>query len=147
MKYTLFDTMTGVITDRRPFVTEGKICFSFENHPEKATLFAKAENGATWYRDLDEFGNCEIPAVIGRVNVWVKVFGLHVKTWECEPIVTTELSDGRILVCPHDTNLPDEMARIRVENQEIRDEQERLHEEIAQISARIEKMLEGWNIT
>lgn len=147
MKYTLFDTLSGVVTDRHPLLLEsGEILLLFAGAPDNSTVLVKSESGHCWYRDIVD-GRCYIPVIPGHLSVWVKHFDKQVTTWECEGLCITSLGEGRTLVLPDDTNLPKEMARLYVENQNIRDEQKSIKEELAKLRERLEKMLEGWNIT
>lgn len=145
--YKLFDTMTGAILDRNPVIVQGKIGIQFLGAPAKSVAFIKSENGDTFYRDLNESFSCEIPVREGVLKVWVKTFGTSFKTWECEEMVVSRVDDSHHLVCPNDNNLPAEFVRLREENQEIREKNKELEKHIAETNARIDKMLEGWDIT
>ena len=147
MIYALFDTMTGAVIDRAPAVVGEKISLQFNGAPEKATVFVKAENGDTFYRDLGKDGSCEIPVRYGVLKVFVKTFGTSFRTWECEELKISRIDEGRNLLCPNDTNLPLEFVKLRQENQEIRENEKRLQAQIDATNVRIDKMLDGWDIT
>lgn len=147
MTYALFDNTTGAVIDRTPTIVEGKISFQFNRAPANATAFIKAENGDTFYRDLNEDGTCEIPAREGVLKVYVKTFGTSFRTWKCEELAVSRVDSDRYLLSPNDTNLPVEFVRLKQENQEIREKQKELEKQIAETNVRIDKMLEGWDIT
>ena len=147
MTYALFDNMTGAVVDRTPVVIEEKIALQFNGAPKKATAFIKADNGDTFYRDLNEDGTCEIPVREGVLRVYVKTFGTSFRTWKCEELAVSRVDSDRYLLSPNDTNLPVEFVRLKQENQEIREKQKELEKQIAETNVRIDKMLEGWDIT
>lgn len=147
MRYTLFDTMSGAITDRKPIVTQtGTFQIDVHGAPSGSKLLVRNENGDTYYRDVND-GVCVLPVVLGVLEVWVKHFGERVITWRCEPLCATDIGDGRVLVLPHDTNIPAEMATVREELQRTRDDFKRLLAAYEELDERINKMLEGWHIT
>lgn len=155
MKYRLLDNNTGVILTRSaeiatPPVCVGDGCFIvFEGAPD-GSVAVFTWKGYTFYRDLVG-GKCAFPKAIdgGDVDVTVALISADGKTrrWECEGMIARRTADGNIIIAPNDANLPGEIARLRIENEQLRDEQARLNERLLELDKKLTRIMEGYNIT
>lgn len=155
MKYRLLDNNTGVILTRSaeiatPPVCVGDGCFiSFEGAPDGAVAVFTWK-GYTFYRDLAS-GKCAFPQAIdgGDVDVTVALIATdgNTRRWECEGLIARRTADGNIIIAPNDANLPGEIARLRIENDQLRDEQARLNERLLELDKKLTRIMEGYNIT
>ena len=144
MKFAIFDNFTGVAIDRAPIlIQDGVLPIELEGADEGASVVLKSEKGVTYYREI-KGGKCEFPLtrLNGVLSVCVKVFSTHIKTWCCESIVLRRTDNG-VLVAPNDSDLPNEVVRIKRENQSLRDEVKLLKEQIQKINERIDDMVDG----
>lgn len=147
MKYTLFDTNNGVLIDRTPSLVEDSIRLEFNGAPEGAMAILKGER-ETHYEALEN-GACTIPlsGLVGAVTVTVKLFEKTVSEWKCDEIVVLKLEEGRYLVSANDYNLPNEIARLYVENQDIRNANKALAEQVCGLEKRLDAIMTGWSLT
>lgn len=147
MRYSLFDTMKGVIIERTPYAVKERATLAFNGAREGDTLMSLSKDGASFYRKLDADLECSLPITEGITKIYIKRFGTTVKTWECEAINAIRLKDGQYLVCPADMDIPTEIVRIQEENQRINDRCASLEDSIRALNRRIDDMLDGWGIT
>lgn len=155
MKYRLLDNDTGVILTRSaeiatPPVCVGDGCFIvFEGAPD-GSVAVFTWKGYTFYRDLAS-GKCAFPQAIdgGDVDVTVALIATdgNTRRWECEGLIVRRTADGNIIIAPNDANLPGEIARLRIENDQLRDEQARLNERLLELDKKLTRIMEGYNIT
>lgn len=155
MKYRLLDNDTGVILTRSAEITPPPVCvgdgcfISFEGAPDGAVAVFTWK-GYTFYRDLAS-GKCAFPQAIdgGDVDVTVALIATdgNTRRWECEGLIARRTADGSIIIAPNDANLPGEIARLRIENDQLRDEQARLNERLLELDKKLTRIMEGYNIT
>lgn len=155
MKYRLLDNNTGVILTRSAEITPPPVCvgdgcfISFEGAPDGAVAVFTWK-GYTFYRDLAS-GKCAFPQAIdgGDVEVTVALIATdgNTRRWECEGLIARRTADGNIIIAPNDANLPGEIARLRIENEQLRDEQARLNERLLELDKKLTRIMEGYNIT
>jgi hypothetical protein len=144
MRFVLFDTMSGAIVERTPYVATDKLTLAFDNAPENAVAVIKSGH-VTHYTEL-KGGKCTIPTegMLGTVLVSVKVFGKTVREWVCEEIALSEIEENKFLVAPNDSNLPQEFTRLRIEHQRVFDELKAANERISALERKIDEMMTGW---
>lgn len=146
--YRLLHDMTGVMPDRTPMVSDGKFHFSFDLAPEGAVAVFRTPSRKI-YKSLTN-GACELDAagIEGEVGVTVAQFeGLaDAKRWKCDGLVIHHLSSGEVLVVPSDGNLSEEVAKLRVRLDEAEQDRLRLGEEIQELRAMYQKIMDGYNI-
>lgn len=148
MEYQLLHNMTGVLIKRTPEVTNKKLRFFFALAPEGAMAVFTTNRGEI-YRNITE-GVCELDAfsIEGEIGVTVAQFdGLaDAKRWKCDGLVIHHLSSGEVLVIPSDGNLSEEVAKLRVRLDEAEQDRLRFGEEIQEIRAMYQKIMDGYNI-
>ena len=149
MIYKIFDNDTGVILSRNPVTVYDDLSVSFSGAPENATAIFDTEN-ASLYRPLTD-GACTVPAdvLIGAIRVTVVVFDGSAcsRRWPCEELFAEKLRDGGTLVFPNDMNLPQRFVELKKENDDIRQSQKRIEERLAELEDRIERLLDGYDLT
>ena len=148
MKFKLLDNFTGVISERRVEKLREELEFVFENPPNNA--IAVLENmGNLFYRDLVD-GKCTIPSRTLEGIIQVRVSLLDGSTlpfsWKCESVEIIRMSPDTVIVAPNDTDMPEKIVELKIENQSLRAENNRLWAEIAGINKKIERLYEGYDI-
>jgi hypothetical protein len=85
----------------------------------------------------------------GDVEVTVSLHNdrLPITRWKCEDFHVNHIADVSIMVAPSDADLQAEVVRIRVENDQLRDEQARLNERLLELDKKLTRIMEGYNIT
>lgn len=150
MKYRLLGNRTGVILTRSPELHNKKDFYvEFMNAPEGAVAVFEC-GGKTFYREIQN-GRCAVLIGVMSGDVEVTVF-LHndrspITRWKCEDFHVNHISDVSIMVAPSDADLQAEVVRIRVENDQLRDEQARLNERLLELDKKLTRIMEGYNIT
>lgn len=147
MEYKLLDNGTGIILTRQPEIVSDMLYISFDGAPRDATAIITA-NGSSIYRLLED-GMCSIPASAGIVAVGIAELDGSAKPrrWICEGLKAEPLKDGQTLYAPNDGNLPETVAKLRLENQAIRESLSSLENSIKALREKFQKMMEGYDIT
>ena len=81
-----------------------------------------------------------------KVSVTVLDGNSNAPKWRCEEIKASK-QQGGVLVCPNDMNIPMQMVEIQLEQQKIKGEIEKLAENYSELNKKLEKLLEGYDIT
>ena len=147
MKYKLLSTGYGVLSDRAPVSSSSEVTFAFEGAPENASAFFVSAKG-TFYRSLVG-GACSIHAsnLVGKCEVGV-ILPDTSKTpcrWTCEGIVG-KLCPGGVWIVPDDGNIPEKMARLAIEAEELRAQQLTVIMMMQKLREDFEKFFEGYDI-
>lgn len=147
--YKLLDNDTGVITARTPVVTDVQAEICFDGYPENALAVFKYGTGREVYRELVE-GKCliEFPERRGIVKVAVvdNTGTSSPRRWVCEQLQYYHIPSGEVIICPNDSNLPLEFVKLKIENEELRADNKKLHERLDELDARLTKIMEGYDI-
>ena len=149
--YRLLTNSTGVLLARGAQLVRDSLFVRFENTPENATAIFEC-GGKECYRVLSEQeqSDCVIPAdfLNGTVKVTVAVLDGSARPtkWICEAFTAERQEDGSIFVAPDDTNLPQKVADLRVENDALRKNVKELTQKIENLETRIQTMLEGYDL-
>ena len=148
MEYHLLHDMTGVLINRTPGITCKTIHFSFDLAPEGAMAVFTTNRGEIYRNIID--GACELDAfsIEGEIGVTVAQFdGLaDAKRWKCDGLVIHHLSNEEVLVIPSDGNLTEEVAKLRIRLDKAEQDRRRLGEEIQELRAMYQKIMDGYNI-
>ena len=56
------------------------------------------------------------------------------------------IPSGEVIICPNDSNLPLEFVKLKIENEELRADNKKLHERLDELDARLTKIMEGYDI-
>jgi hypothetical protein len=147
--YRLLGGGRGVIPNRNPICTSEDVVFRFENAPIGATAVF-ACNGAERYRDIAADGSCVVPLrfLNGRVDVSVALFDGTVKPpkWACEGLVATPQEDGKVFIAVNDNDLPEKIANLFCEIDDLRTEFLKVQETSDKVSKRLDSILEGYHL-
>lgn len=150
IKYKLLDDGTGVILTRQPLLFPGEdLSIQFEGASVGAVaIFESGEKD--YYRDIVD-GMCVAPAYKFDRSVRVTVVAVDgsiaPSRWACEGLLIDRLPDGSALVCPNDMNLPGEVVRLRLENQQLWEGQAMLNQRLDELNRRLDRIMEGYNLT
>ena len=148
MKYLLLKDMTGVIRDRSPEVSGRILKFEFDQAPAGALAVFKTNRGDIYLALQD--GCCELDStgLIGEIGVTVAVFDgtAEAQRWQCEGIILYSLTDGNLLLVPHDGNLSQTVAIMHIRLDACEETNRRLTEEISKLREEQQKLMTGYNI-
>jgi len=76
-----------------------------------------------------------------------KSYTVSPEKWACEGLKITKQKKGGVLVSPNDMNIPEQMVELQIELQEMRRKDKEQSEKISELNKKIEKLLEGYDIT
>ena len=91
-----------------------------------------------WFNNTKGFGF--ICPQDGSKDVFVHISAVH-------KAGIRGLKDGQTLYAPNDGNLPETVAKLRLENQAIRESLSSLENSIKALREKFQKMMEGYDIT
>lgn len=147
--YRLLVGGRGIVLDRTPICASEDVVFTFENAPLGATAVFFC-NGAERYRDISNDGTCTIPLKFlnGIVNVSVALFDgtVNPQKWVCESVVATPQDDGKVFIAMYDNDLPDKIARLFSEMDDLRLQILEIKKTADGVSKRLDSILEGYNL-
>lgn len=148
IKYRIFDSGRGFIVTRRPVVQSESVRLRFEGLPDGTTVMIERGDGMTIYKK--PVGYCVDVALKGEetYKVTASLFDTSARPerWACEGIRTENLQDGTVLVMPDDNDLPDEVIRLREDNEDLRRELNELKNKTDEMKDMIERIMEGHDI-
>ena len=149
MKYRLLDNGNGVIVSRRPALLTRSVEMEFSGAPDGSKVILETESGMFLYRDISgERCEVQLSKLKGVVKVTlVTAPGEERRKWVCEELFVDHLDEEHALVCPNDMNLPQVVTDLRIENEALRRDQAELRKQIEALDGRLERMMEGYDIT
>lgn len=140
----------GVILTRQAEIANNEVVVRFFGGSDDATAIFVSEEGKSFYRKLSN-GTCEIPSekLNGSIKVTVAVLNGNtpLRKWHCEGLKTIKLRDGGTLILPDDMNMPQKFVELRLECQNLQQSNERLEARVKELEERLEKLLEGYDLT
>lgn len=99
---------------------------------------------------MSEQSGCSIPASFldGIVKVTVAILDGSARPtkWICEALTAERQEDGSVFVAPDDTNLPQKVADLQMENDALRCRVDELAKSLEDLYTRIQTMLEGYDL-
>ena len=147
--YKLLDNDTGIILTRTPETLKDKLIVRFEGAKKNEVAAFAFADGTELYRELKD-GECSIPLSKneGEMKVAVTILDGTAKprTWSCEQIKFKKLACGEILVSPNDMNLPQTVAELKLENEELRISFAALEKKFKALEERFNNMMEGYDL-
>ena len=150
IKYKLLDNGTGVLLTRSPDVTDQLEVTVEGGEQEGMNVVFTTMDQRSYYRDLKN-GKCRIAVgdLLGETTVSVIHFGGSpcMKKWSCDGLKIVRQKNGSVLVTPNDMILSEEIVRLRIENQELRDSIVRLTERVNEFDEWRVRLMEGYDIT
>ena len=146
----LWAVKKGIIVTRIAQIIKGELSVEFDGAPDNATAIFETENGITLFRPLKS-GTCKIPAdkLSGIIQVSVAVLDGSVtpQKWICEELIATPIDAERTLIVANDLDLHLKLIDLETENEKNKKMLEQLTSRLESIETRIEKMLEGYDLT
>jgi hypothetical protein len=155
MEYKLLDSKKGFILTREPEIIDKNLYITFTGAPENATvIFESKIKGDTLYRELQD-GMCCVPArflcpiLEDVIKVTVVVLdGKSNEKWQCEEIKTGKnISNNTIIVKPNDMNIPLLIVEVLLEQQKMKDDMKQHTDNFSELNQKLDKLLEGYDIT
>lgn len=154
MEYKLLDDNTGIILTRNPEKVSKNLFITFTGAPADATVIFENREGDSLYRKLED-NMCAVPTrflcpiLEDVIKVTVCVLdGVSKDRWKCEEIKTGLLtSTNEVLIQPNDMNIPQQMIELKLEIQEMRENAKKQQEEISELNNKLNRLLEGYDIT
>lgn len=147
--YKLLDILKGVILTRNVQIVSDEILVRFECAPEGAVAVFQFDNGREAYKELKD-GECYLKLSGNEGNIKVTVIILDgictPKRWMCEQLVYSTLQSGEYTVFPNDMNLPQSVTELKIENEELRIENAKIHKRLDEIETRLTNIMEGYNL-
>lgn len=144
--YKLLSNGTAVILTRQPIVVYDEFIISALDSPPKMSISARTEN-ISIYRELIN-GERIIPtnklSGVLSVSFVVSDDTVPLKRWIGEELKLEKLKDGGVLICPNDLNLPEAVAMLRAENDELRAENAEIKAQIKKTNERIDKLYDAY---
>lgn len=149
MEYKLLKKNRGVILTRQPELIKDELLITFAGAPDKATAIFDNGNGDSLYRLLED-GSCAVPATFltgeTRVTVTLLNGAANAPKWACEGIKGTETKGG-VFVCPNDMDVPSKITDVLIAQDEITDQMSELMKKYSELEIKLNKLLEGYDIT
>ena len=150
MEIKLLDNNKGVILTRQPELIYGNLYITFTGAPEFATVIFERKDGESLYRSLED-GLCGVPESFLQDEIKITVTlidgTVNPQKWACEGLKITKQKKGGVLVAPNDMNIPEQMVELQLELQEMREREKIQSEKISELNTKLEKLLEGYDIT
>ena len=149
MIYKVLNNNTAVLLTMSPQIIYGNLRISFEDAPGNVTAIFKCGD-ASYYRELKD-GICEIPSdkLSGEVKISLAI--LDTKTplqkWICDSLNAQRTKDGGVLVSLKDLIAPETVAKLRIENQNIRNEFAAVRSELQRLDALYHKIMDVYDFT
>lgn len=152
MIFKLLDNEKGVILSRSPELCVDCLVCEFENAPDGVTaIFEYAEGGVKYFKELWA-GKCELP--LGRVGSGTLTLTAAIldgsadpKRWLCEEICVRKLQDGTFLILPNDGDIPLEITHLKIDICNIRGDLSLLAKKYNDLADRLERIMEGYDLT
>ena len=148
MNYRLLDNQTGVLSNRKPILVEKNLVLSFPQAIDKMTV-AIENQGVQYFRELQSRRcSIDVAALQGEIKVTLldTTPGRLQKKWVCEGLFAEHTKNG-VWVYPNDGNLPQIVAQLRVENDNMRQDFAALEKKFKGLEERFERMMEGYDVT
>lgn len=148
MEYRLLNDGCGVILTRQPELAADEITITFSGAPDGAVAIFSSDTDS-YYRVLSD-GCCSIS--ISLIHDELEVCVTHYdgsarpRRWTCEGIRAISVSDGKIIL-PNDSNLPQEVARLKESDHTLREEFAALKAELKRLEEKFTSMMEGYDLT
>ena len=150
LEYKLLSNRTGVLLTRSAGLVEKDLEVHFLGAPTGATAIFDFEDARSCYRALQE-GTCTVPLSLlsGEIRVTVALFEgfVHTEKWICEELKTENSGLGGVIVAPNDQNLPLELVRLRLENEELNRKHAELLARMDEFDRWRESLMEGYDFT
>ena len=147
-EYKLLNNKTGVLINGTPEVVKDTLKIRFVDSPSNSVAVVVNEQGESFYRNLND-GICEIPlsAVKGilKISVTVANGSVNPPKWVCDELIGCTV-DGIVLVCPNTSVLIDQVAQLRLENDQQNKDIENLTKRLNRLETKVNYFIEGSDV-
>lgn len=142
----------GVIINRAVEVVQDNLTLQFLNaRPDMTAIISNKQSDASIYRKLDRLQCVTVPKDFLSGDMRVSLTIMDRKKVHpfiaCEELHVQSDSNGYLFVSPNDDNLPEIMAQIQISLQECYTYCQKLEAQYLALNAKLEKTLEGYDIT
>lgn len=150
MEYKLLNSNNGVIMTRAPELIGDMLYISFTGAPDKATAIFERSDGESAYRALSD-GLCGIKSdwLDGSIKVTVAVLdgSVRAQRWFCEGFCAKRLTDcGAVIIYPDDMDMQKKIAKLQEEVSDLTAAKNELSDKYSELEAKLNKLLEGYDI-
>ncbi len=149
MEYQILDNGTAVVLTRQPELVYDTLYIDFSGAPSDATAIFES-NGDTIYRRLcGKTCSVSVDKLDGAVKVTIAVLDGSARPykWACEELMAEKQSNGGTLISPNDNNLPQKVVKLELQMQELNRSFISLEEKYKLLEDKLEKILEGYDLT
>ncbi len=150
MEYRLLCDNTGVILTRQAELISGELLIQFTGAPEGSTAIFERDDGHSLYRPIND-ENCSVDEdfLHGTIKVTVVVLNGSVKPpkWLCEGIRAIGVKNAGVIISPDDVNLQEKLIKLQMNYADVSVKADKNEREIKELREKLEKLLEGYDIT
>ena len=152
IKYNILDNEKGVLLTRTPDLCSATLTFEFNDVPAGATaIFEHSETGIRYFRKISN-GGCELlleSFESGKLSLTVIILdgSADPQRWLCEELFIRKLDDRTFLIYPNDGDISSKVALIMTETSNLRKDIEKLKKDYSDLSNRLERIMEGYDLT
>lgn len=148
-KYKILDNGTAVVLTRQPELVYDDLYVDFSGAPSGATAIFESGSDAMYRLLSDETCSVPVDKLNGVVKVTVALLdgSARPRKWACEELLAEKQKNGGTLISPNDMNLPQRFVELKLENETIRQSQKRLEGRVKELEDKLEKLLEGYDLT
>lgn len=147
-EYKLLNNKIGVLINGTPETVKDNLKIKFIESPSNSVASVVNERGESFYRNLNS-GICEFPASalkgILRVSVTVANGSVNPPKWACDELIGCTV-DGVVLVCPNTAALIDQVAQLRLENDQQNKDIKNLIKRLNSLETKVNYFIEGSDI-
>lgn len=151
MEIKLLNNNTGIILTRDAEMITGALYITFKNVPRNATVIFQNETDSLYREIIDN--TCEVPlsfllkSEIISTTVTILNGSKNVPTWHCERMIVTKCELDTVLIRPDDTDISSKWANTQDELNTIRENYKNLSEKYSELATKLNKLLDGYDIT
>lgn len=151
MEVKLLNNQTGIILTRDAEMVSDALYVTFRNAPKNATVIFQNENDSLYREIIDK--TCEVPlsfllkSEIISITVTILNGSHKVPTWHCERMIVTKCELDTVLIRPDDTDISNKWASTQDELNTIRENYKNLSEKYSELATKLNKLLDGYDIT
>ena len=144
MKIKLLSNGYGVLTERDPVVVNKELEVEINGASDSAEIVLEQIGGGACRREIKN-GKTSIPwkSLEGEIRVTVLD---RENLWECEELLGKRQAIGGLTVAPNDKKMPQTVAHLCIENDEMRRYIQELRKEVEETKELFKGICEGYNI-
>lgn len=146
MTYRLLSTGRGVPLALAP-EHGNSLQLSFENAPDGASAYLKLANGAVFYKEItDGKITIDLSRIAGEIRIGVVSTKATTPpgSWDCGALTVVHTIGGT-MVAPSAADLAEQVRRVMLEAEEIREKNNELSEKLDEVLRRLDEIYEGYD--